>query len=392
MAVSPFTYLGLMPAQQPRQPAKTRRGGRTVAGQWNSKQAPDIPDGDTLDFNDTDVRVAVPCVWVQRTVNLWDSSTTFRRVVETDDAGNTTGSVTTGRDDTVLMLLNRKGDIDYWVEGWVDNRQERHAWCAEIARQMLQDGHIATYRGRYGPGVEKAMAAAGTPGADRVDPDGLHLLTMSLAKIRGLRLLQSMLPPGWSTVLDGYSTYGDTELLRDCYGDAQLAYRTLPQPPWENTTLSGVPWGSQDPAGHAQTASGEVFVGEHSDLLWRVLTEPDRHGMSPMKARLGDGKTFWRSTKPMPEAHRGLEEDHLGWLALNVEIVSAAALYDETAERQLTTCLFDGVETGDRADMQQTVADMFTEALNPGVGECRWTKQQQTRIRGFIDTVEALEP
>ena len=35
---------------------------------------------------------------------------------------------------------------------------------------------------------------------------------------------------------------------------------------------------------------------------------------------------------------------------------------------------------------------VFDKALNPEKGECRWTLEQQTRIRGFVDAVEALQP
>ena len=385
---------------QPRQPAGSRRGGETVAGQWTSKQAPDIPDSDTLSFNDTVVGVGAPCDWDKHTVKLWGLQTTFKRVAETDDAGNAAASVTMGCDPPDMLLLARKGDVDYWggprKPRWSQNNKDRRLWCADIARRMLQEGHVATRHGDGVDGIRAAMTAAGTSEQrERVITANPHLLTEAFAKIRGLRLLQSMLPSARSTVLDGHSTYGDTELLRRSFTSARVAYRELPQPPWENTTLSGVPWGSQEPAGHATTHRGEdMFVGEHGDLLWRVLTETDQHGMSPMKAMLHRSKTLWRATESLLEARYrqpGMADDVLERLALNVGMVCAAALYDETAERQLTTGLMDGIQRN-RADVQQAAVDMFTEALHPGVGECRWTPEQQTRIRGFIDVIEGLEP
>ena len=149
-----------------------------------------------------------------------------------------------------------------------------------------------------------------------------HTLTAVVAQIRGLRVLQSMASTqGWSTKLGGYETPREVPgLLVGCFFDVGDQYLRLQRPPWEDMT----PWGPQEPAGHATTHyCGDMFVGEHSDLLWRALTETDCTGLSPLKVKIGT---------PIPS---------VAWQEMR-ELVVAAALYDETAAYQLTHGLFDG--------------------------------------------------
>ena len=330
-----------------------------------------MPDGDTLSFNDTAVGVGRPNGWDSRAVKLWGLQTTFERVVGTDAAGNTVTSVTMGCDPPDMMLLARKGDIDYWTSGeWVTNRKERRGWCADIARRMLQDGHISTWDGTGVEGIRAAMNAAGTPEERRQRPTP-HLLTETVAKIRGLRLLQSMITESWSTTLDGYNTRRENEiLLRNCFFKVRDVYDLLPKPPW--TDADGVPWGPQLVAGHATDINKQdVFVGENGDLIWRALTETDHTGLSPVKAAVNRGATH----------------------GVHQNIAVAAALYDDTAREQLTTGLFAGAASADRAGAQVNAAAMFTAALHPEDGSpSRWTEEQQNRISGFIDVTEGLEP
>ena len=73
-------------------------------------------------------------------------------------------------------------------------------------------------------------------------------------------------------------------------------------------------------------------------------------------------------------------------------MVTAAALYDETAQQQVTSKLFTGANQQQRSQLRTVVTDMFSQQLNPDDGACRWTPDQQNRLRGFIDTVKALNP
>ena len=111
------------------------------------------------------------------------------------------------------------------------------------------------------------------------------------------------------------------------------------------------------------------------DLLWRALTETDQHGSSPLKTWLRNRYGYHTLTGDANE------------------MVAAAVLYDDTAERQLTHGLFDGVPDPEvRHWLRLNALKTFNEALNPPGGECRWTSEQQTRISGFVETVDALEP
>ena len=123
----------------------------------------------------------------------------------------------------------------------------------------------------------------------------------------GLRLMQSMSPTalerlGWRTI-----TLRHGGLFDERFEDAFHVYAMLPPAP-----RRGAGWGPQPVAGHATTSTGrDVFVGENSDLLWRALTETDYYGRSPLKAAM-----FWE----MPTV-------------LRQEMIVAAALYDNTAEK-----------------------------------------------------------
>ena len=114
------------------------------------------------------------------------------------------------------------------------------------------------------------------------------------------------------------------------------------------------------------------------------VTETDRFGMSPLKQAVLSPNT------------RGVAGVHQS------EVIVAAALYDETAEQQLTTELFEGVGATNRDMMRTNMLKVFGEALNTSQfettaghhrdGTCLWDQPQQNRIRGFIDLVEALNP
>ena len=135
------------------------------------------------------------------------------------------------------------------------------------------------------------------------------------------------------------------DLLHDCFNRAADVYARLPRPPWPD----GVPWGSQEVAGHAVTdGGGDCFVGADGDLLWNAATETVQNGQSPLKVGV--------LMSHIP--HTDSEEVN--------EFVVAAALYDETAEKQVTTAdLFAGVDRDHRGVAQQNVLKVFNDALHP---------------------------
>ena len=373
-SVAAVTYRGRMTVQ-PRRPAGGRCAGVSEGGRFASKTVPDVTD--TVGFNDDTVET--PLGWTERTVTQWGLRTTFTRSV--NDAGEV--SVTADCDDPSLMLLTRKGDFRYWSdETWQTNYEERRLWCADIARQMLEEGLVATglLNGDAGipnVGIRAAMTFASSPRNRkpitpvlRFEP---HTLTGLVAQIRGLRLLQSMAPPvGWRTKLGGYDLpYEGAVLLYEHFNIVAGLYRWLRHPPWQP---DGVEWGSQTAAGHATTVNDDdIFVGEHGDLVWCALTETDRHGMSPLKTAL--------------QAPELVGDD------ANKEMICAAALYDETAEAQLTTGLFDGAGGHERREgLKRNALGVLNHALNPTSSELGWTPEQQDQIRGFITAVEALNP
>ena len=365
--------------QQPRQPVGARRNNETVAGQFANKPVPDI-NNEQLGFN-TDTAAVKPCGWDRRVARVGKIRTVFTRTVETDETGSAVVSVTADCDGPELLLLTKKGDPSYWNFGvWAKDHETRRAWTADITSVMLREGLVDTVNGTGCDGVQTAMtAAARQTRPPDAWPKGWnpHCLTAAVAQIRGLRMLQSMAPPGryWETKLGGYNLgwLDDRRgLLRDRFEEVCDVYNMLHQPPWDTTHLPKTPAGPQPVAGHATTVDGDdfVFVGEHGDLLWRVLTETTHDGMSPLKEWL------CRCDSSLTR----------------MNVVVAAVLYDETAEYQLTHGLFDAVPYRDEC-LRTHALKTFAEALSPFPdGKCRWSPEQQDKIRGFMDVIEALDP
>ena len=363
---------------QPRQPAGARRGDETVGGRYTSKTVPAVNDSDVgfVDGSELDG-------WSRITAMIGRRRVTSNRSVETDNNGNEVESVTTNCDSPELMLLARKGDRGYWSGDDWRKHPDRRIWVSDIAVNMLRQGLVATTNPNdpldNTNGI-KAVVTAATSGNRNRKLAGTHRFTAIVAQIRAVRLLQSMAGqcPGWDTKLGGYRIPHDVDtLLQNRYEDISSAYKKLLRPPWDD----GVEWGSQAVAGHATNSHGaDMFVGEHSDLLWRALTETVDSGMSPLKK---GGVAGFRS----PDRY---------------EMTAAAALYDETAAQQLTTDLFVGVHPDKRCHARDSALGIFRYALDPSHGswmptvdhptECRWTEQQQDQLRGFIKIVEGLEP
>ena len=354
--------------QQPRRPVGAHRSGEPAGGQFTNKTTPTIKNSD-VGFN-TDV-VLEPSDWTKRTARVGRLRTVFTRTVDTDNEHNTVTSIESDRDDRTLILLARKGDPKYWNGNtWAKDHATRRMWCADIAVQMLREGLVDTSYGNGSDGIQTAMtqAAQQTKRSKKWDP---HCLTGTVAQIRGLRLLQSMAPAeGWDTKLAGLMLPWRTrDLLWECFSTARRVCEMLPQPPWGDAE----PWGQQRTAGHTEHRSGnELFVGENGDLIWKALTETDYNGWSPAKEALCcNGESL--SVR---------------------QIVAGAVLYDETAQQQLTHGLFAGAERfcWRRVALRTQTLAAFNEALQPYHGDCRWSDEQQARIRGFIDVIEALEP
>ena len=331
-----------------------------------SKTVPDI-DNTAVGFNDdaaTDTPTNPPG-WNELTVTVAGIQTTFTRSVETDSDGNSVVSVEADCDDPSMLLLARKGDADYWNgDTWAKDHPNRRLWCADITAAMLRQGLVAADPHWNGEGPQTAMFAAGH--VHYTSTLGAHGLTAVIAQIRGVRLLQTMAPAGrWKTTLGGYIVPLEIHrLMSDSFNDISRVYDGLPQPPWDHT-----PWGPQPVAGCAAGKFADeprVFVGEHTDLIWRALTETDHGGMSPLK----EGVLRYGSPG----------------------LVTAAVLYDTKAQQQITSGLFDGVKQRDRATIRTRALETFADELNPRDKPCRWTAEQQTQIRGFIKTVETLEP
>ena len=341
-------------------------------GRWASKHVPSIKDNDVGFSNDT--LVGSPCGWTSRAIELWGAQTTFTRTVETGDDGTEVASVTTDCDDPSVLLLARKDDAGYWSgDTWAEHFDDRRLWSAEICRQMLEEGLVSTGRCGGTTGIREAMLNAGSP--NRLDGHvWAHVLTGVVAQIRGLRLIQSAAPDqAQNTTFGGAQLPNRSRLFNDCFGTVLRVYRVLPQPPWYPTDAP-TPWGPQPEAGHATDTDGyDMFVGEHGDLLWRALTETDRTGMSLLNSQL--------------EEQRVVDRHACG------DMVVAAALYDETAQRQLTHGLFDAtIYRVQRHKLKSNVRKALDRSLDPLDGECRWTLEQQDRIREFINIVKALEP
>ena len=354
---------------QPRMPAGTRDGDVPVAGRYAHKTVPGI-NNEPLGFNNTPPVTGPPNDWDQRVVKVWGAQTTFTRTVGTNTDGAEVVTFTTDCDPPDVLLLARKGDGRYWVDGWKNNK-DRRIWAADIAVNMLNEGFVATSGKNGVDGLLTAMrAAAGV--AHNSAGRGPHVLTGVVAQIRGLRLMQSMAPAdGWGTTLGGFVVPSQVHSLLDRrFVGVSLTYHALFQPPWDDPD---VPWGPQTVAGHATNRHGAtVFVGEHNDLLWRALTETTVEGISPLKARLFGNMEL---------------SDH------DNDLVIAAALYDPTAEKQLTTGLVDGVvDERDRYELRLRVRTIFDQTLKPDALFSRWTGQQQHRLRSFVDVIDGLEP
>ena len=219
--------------------------------------------------------VGPPNGWHQLAVNLWRKQIVFERKVNEDGAV----TVTCDCDDPSMMMLARKNDAAYWSNNvWSKHLKDRRLWSADIACRMLTEGLVATGRGVYDRGIQEAMEAASSPRNRRKHKNNVHTLTNAVAQIRGLRFVQSMMPAKhcYGTTLGGYNVpFNAAGLLNGWFNYVRGVYSRLPRPPWDD----GVAWGPQETAGHATDVyTGEdVFVGEHSDLMWRALTETDRH-------------------------------------------------------------------------------------------------------------------
>ena len=359
---------------QPRHQAGARRSGEPAGGRWATKTVPTIK-ASSLGFHNTAAGIGPPNDWTELDVVLFcDTKTRFQRTVETDANGDQVVSVVSDCDPPDVLLLARKGDAVYWSgDNWTKHGHDRRTWAAGIAVNMLQEGLIATGYDQSGydnVGVPAAMYAAASTDDRAYDIHHVqHVLTKCVAQLRGLRLIESMRPPdARDTTLGKYAIPADTRtLLASCFYDTYDMYGRLPRPPWDNS--GGVPWGPQPIAGHAVDAGGyDIFVGEHGDLLWRALTETAASGLSPIK------EAFGRFGSPLMS-----------------DMVCAAALYDETAEKQLTTGLFDGVEPENRGFLQTNLFRVFNQQLNLDPDKCRWTVEQQDRIAGFINVIDGLE-
>ena len=336
-----------------------------------SKTVPDI-DTDGIGF-DTGETTGSRHDWEQVTARSGRKQVKFNRSIDVDGVV----TITTDCEPPDMMLLNRKGDIGYWSGDIWRKHPDRRFWCADIAVNMLREGLVATGYDDSGEGLRAVMSSA-TSRSERYRSPGRHTLTSIVAKLRALRLLQSMTNGSkqWRTALGGRRIPGDVvQLTYSCFDAALAVYKILPQPPWDDD----VPWGAQAVAGHATSKQGDdVFVGEHNDLLWRALTETQHggrlHGRSPLK-------------QAVYTSSRSVDRN---------DLIVAAALYDTTAAQQITTELFIGVQDWDslvhRRKAQKNARDIFNNALNPADGECRWTPTQQHRIRGFVDMIDCLEP
>ena len=351
---------------QPRRPAGSRQGGKPAGGRFAAKTRPDITNsvGFTTTVDDPDE----PCDWHKICVfNSPGAQTVFTRTVADDG----TVAVETDTDDPTLLLLARKGDPEYWSgETWYKDSGTSRVWAADITARMIEEGLVATGYDDDDIALREVMDAASSRGAPPSRKTGARrrALTVIIAQIRGLRLLQSMRPNrALSTIFGGYQIPADAEpLLYARFDDLISLFRTLPEPPWNNAVFD-----AED--GYATDVHGnEVFVGEHADLLWRALTEQDNDGQSPLRYGVAHGTIL--------DAQRVM--------------VAAAVLHDKQAEHQLTTGLFDNWHESptERAKLQEQVLGYLNDAFNDLVFSPRWSPEQHNKLRGFVETVEALQP
>ena len=347
----------MQPTPQTRRPA-----GSTSGGQFTGVEKPAVDD-QALRFNGTDAD------WDRLETSFLGLQTVFTRHVAVGGAV----TVSTDGDDPSVWMLAHKNDASYWSDGnWSRHKKDRQQWSAPIVAQMLSEGLVAVVDKNEESGVYTAMHAASSPksGDWRHGP---HILTGKIAQSRGLRLIHSLAPRTTQAI----GKLGDYDARHDRVGDRLGVFKTVfslyqrfDRPPWPD----GPPWTKPDEHGYVTFPGGaSLFVGANGDLLWRVLTEPDQRGLS----WLSDGLRW-----TLPMAH---------------ELVTAAALYDSETERQLTTGLFDNTTpTTWDADQTETQRRLMLRFFNSQLGDntkasC-WTSEQQTKIRGFIETVEALEP
>ena len=213
--VAQITYLGIYVTPATLR-AGTRRNGESTGGRFAAKGIPTIKDNELELGTEPAPAIGPPNNWDQRKVKAWGAQTTFTRTVEDGVV-----TVTTNCDDPTLMLLARKGDGDYWLDGvgwawhdthkalWPSQRGERRRWCADIARRMLEEGLVATDNES---GTQAAMNAAGSqkrmvkPVSNSTDTS--HVLTAVVAQMRGLRLIESMSP----SISHRETTFGGYEI------------------------------------------------------------------------------------------------------------------------------------------------------------------------------------
>ena len=141
---------------QQRVAAGARHSGEPAGGRWASKTVPTIKTGE-FGFGDDTPPIGAAHDWTEQTVKIWGTRTTFTRTV--DSNGKVT--VTADCDPPDTLLLARKGDIDYWSDNkWAEHYEDRRIWSAEITRQMLQEGLVATGYEDDTEGIQAAMSAA----------------------------------------------------------------------------------------------------------------------------------------------------------------------------------------------------------------------------------------
>ena len=347
---------------QPRRPAGSRAGGKPTGGRFAVKTRPDITD--SVGFATTIVDPDEPYDWHKICVfNSSGAQTVFTRTVADDG----TVTVETDTDDPTLLLLARKGDADYWSgETWWTDSGTCRVWAADITARMIEEGLVATGYDDDDMALREVMDAAssGAPSADPTAPrwavNRRWVITVIIAQIRGLKLLQSMRPNrALSTRFGGYRIPVDVPLLLYArFDDLISLYRTLPDPPWNNAVFN-----AED--GYATDSHGDkVFVGEQGDLVWRALTEQDNDGQSPLRYSVAHGRV----------------------LDTQRDIVAAAMLHDKQAEHQLTTGLFDNWHESatKREDLQREVLDCLNSALDDLVFSPRWSPEQHNKLRGFV--------
>ena len=161
---------------QPRQPVGTHRSGVPTGGQYASKTVPTIKQ-DGLGLN-----TETPQVWTEHSVKIWGTQTIFTRRVNPDG----TVTVTTDCDPPDMMLLTRKGNADYWSGNtWVKHHRDRRLWAADIARRMLEEGHVADDTAAIHAAMSSASSTRYLNTSDRYDRVVPHALTAAVAQIRG---------------------------------------------------------------------------------------------------------------------------------------------------------------------------------------------------------------